>query len=97
MHGDLLCNTLSFILRVLGKEDFVLMGFLISYYGVGLTCSLTFGVWFGLGYPGVWTSLVIGFYLMLAVCAFKLKQIDWNKEVSRIAAAHKRHSEIEMM
>jgi len=92
IFGDLICNTLAAILRVFGEDRFGLKGFLWNNYGIGLSCSLLFGVWLGFGFYGVWISLVLGFYVMLVISAIKLKKLDWEKAVHKVSTEHKRKS-----
>jgi len=97
MHGDLGCNTLAYLLRTLGQDRFVLKSYLICYYGIGVTLSVFTGVILGYGYYGIWGSLILGCWLMLALNASRFMGLNWQKEVNQICHDMKIKSEIELM
>jgi len=92
MHGDLCCNTFAYLLRTLGQDKYVLKGFICSYYGIGVTSSLIFSVWFGFGYYGVWGSLLLGCYVLLLFNFLRFKNLNWELEVNKIYLEMRRKS-----
>lgn len=92
MHGDLCCNCFAYILRTLGQEKFVLKGFVLCYYGIGVAFSLITSIGLGWSYVGVWGSIITGCYVMLIVNFFRFRKLDWEKEVRTIAKEMKRES-----
>jgi len=92
MHADLGCNMFGFLLRTLGQDRFVLKGFIFSYYGVGVTLSLITAGLFDFGFYGVWTSLLLGCYVMLALNTFRFLSLKWDEEVKKISLEMKRRS-----
>jgi MATE family multidrug resistance protein len=92
IHADGISNTLSYSLRAIGMNNFVLKSYCVTQYALALTLGIVLSFVLGFSYKGIWIGMLVGFYAMAIILFGKLKKVDFKEKVKVISSGLNREN-----